>query len=229
MASLVEAHVIRSSAAAVFVFGLGLGISAPALAQAQGPMRTIEVGGVAGINSFTLAGLGDTTAHSRTAFYAGVAAQFPLPGGWFVEPQAIYTGKGVSTRSMYLIWPVDNVIRLDYVAFPVLVGRRFGGRLQERLYAGPELEFNLNCEIGSTIVGNPNVPMTSTCTEVGLVMHRIDLGVTGGGGVAFAFGRGTLSLEARFTAGVTSISSVKTVRNQGFGVGVGYTISPSRF
>ena len=221
---------IRRFAGVPLVTGLVLGAAAPAQGQARYPMQTIEVGAVAGFNSFTLAGIGDSTAHARTAFYGGVAAAFPLPGSFFVEPQVVYAGKGVAVRAISMfLGPSNNEIRLDYLEFPVLFGRRFGGRVQGRLYAGPELEFNVNCELGGTFVSEPNLPDWVTCGNAGMTMHKTDLGVTGGGGLALPVGRGTFSLEARYTFGLTSISTVKTVRNEGFSLGVGYTISPSRF
>ena len=220
---------LRRSAYAPLIVCLGLGTAVPALAQTRHPLQESEIGAVGGLNSFTLAGSGDSSFSSRTTFYAGVAFLVPLSRNAFVEPQLVYAGKGTNARSTGMFGAINNAFRLNYVEVPVLVGLRFGTRVQPRVYAGPEVEFNINCELTATYISQPYIPNTTTCRDAGLVMRKIDAGVTGGVGVAFFYGRGTVSLEARYTLGLTSISTIKSVRNQGSSLGIEYTMPVGRF
>ena len=204
--------------------------AAPALAQGRHAMEGIEIGGVGGLSSFTLAGSGVTGEHARPTFYAGLALTAPLGRELFIEPQLVYAGQGSNTKySEGLFGVVDNSFRLTYLEVPLLIGLRFGNRPQARLYAGPAIAFNINCELTATPESEPNVTSATTCQDAGLVMKGVDLGVTGGGAVAFAFGRGTIPLEARYTLGLTTISTISSVRNQGLSLGVGYTLPVSQF
>ena len=212
----------------VLVF-IGLGSPAVAVAQTRSPMERLEIGAVGGLNAFTLAGTSDTNVHGRTTFHAGIVATVPLSPTAFLEPEFVYAGKGANARSSDVFGAINNAFRLTYIEVPVLVGLRFGTRLQPRVYVGPEIEFNINCELTATYIGQPNIPNTTTCADAGLVMKKIDAGVTGGGAIAFAYGRGTISLEGRYTLGLTTISTIRSVRNRGLSLGVGYTMPLASF
>jgi len=221
--------VISKSAFVLVFIGLGLGSPASATAQTRSPMERFEVGAVGGLNAFTLAGTGDTNIHGRSTFHAGIVATVPLGPRAFLEPQVVYAGKGANARSSDVFGAINSAFRLTYIEVPVLVGLRFGTRVQPRVYVGPEIEFNINCELTATYIGQPYIPNTTTCADAGLVMKQIDAGMTGGGAVAFAYGRGTVSLEGRYTVGLTTISTIRNVRHRGLSLGVGYTMPLAGF
>ena len=213
----------------LMIIGLGLGGPGSAAAQTRSPMEGFEIGAVGGLNAFTLSGAADTGVRGRTTFHAGVVATVPLSRRFFIEPEVVYAGKGANMMSSGMFGAINNAFRLTYIEVPLLLGLRFGERVQPRIYVGPEIEFNINCELTSTYVSQPNIPSTLTCADAGLAMKKTDAGVTGGGGIAFAYGRGTISLEGRYTLGLTTISTIKSVRNRGLSLGVAYTMSPGRF
>lgn len=214
---------------AVVIASLGLFVAAQGMAQSRSPMEALEIGAVGGLNSFTLAGSADSGVSSRTTFYAGVALAVPLGPHTFIEPELVYAGKGANYKTSDMFGAINVALRLSYLEAPVLLGLKFGGPVQPRLYAGPDIEVNINCEITAVYVGQPFVPNTVTCADAGLVMKKIDFGVTGGGGLTFAYGRGTISLEARYTLGLTTISTIRTITNRGYSLGVGYTMPLKNF
>jgi hypothetical protein len=200
--------------------GLSCALAASALAQGTtwkaagtGP----QIGPVAGVNIFTFGGANTSGVKSRTAFYAGLALDVPLGGTLFVQPEVLYAQKGAKETDPTL---GTLTLKLAYVEVPILLGFNFGSpsSVRPRIYAGPSVGINLSCDFEETLSG---VSQSASCSSLSTSIKSLDLGVTGGGGVAIPFGRAMFTLDARYTLGLTKITDGGTAKNQGFSVGAG--------
>jgi len=92
----------------------------------------------------------------------------------------------------------------DYLQLPLLLQLELPSTagLMPFLLGGPSLGVKLKCTL--EFVGG-GVRSSDDCdSQRGLQSHRLDAGVVGGGGVAWAFGAAMVSVEARYAAGLRS-------------------------
>ncbi len=187
-------------------------------------MGGVQIGAVAGVNVFTFGGSDASGVTSRTAFYGGVALTVPLGASAFLEPQVVYSAEGAKTTvNDSTLGTIERTFKLGYIEVPILFGFNFGraGGTRPHLYAGPAVGINVGCDMEAAAEG---ITVTSSCSDAGVTVKTIDLGVTGGGGVTFPVGRGTISIDARYTLGLTDVFDGPNMKNQGFSVGAGFTI-----
>lgn len=184
----------------------------------------MQLGVVAGANIFTFGGSDASGVTSRTAFYAGAALTIPLGANAFVEPQLLYSAEGakMTVFDSTLATNVTGTFKLAYLRVPVLFGLNFGsaGGVRPRIYAGPAIGIKASCNLEASAMGTS---VSSSCTDVDLKMKGVDLGVTGGGGATIPVGRGTISVDARYTLGLTDVYDALNMKNKGFSIGAGFT------
>ena len=200
---------------------LTVAVAATALAQSKGSKLGYQLGPVAGANLFTFGGSDATGAKTRTAFYVGAALRAPLGGGGvFLEPQVLYSQEGAKYTD-----PTIGTLTLKsaYLEVPILLGIDFGhgSSVTPHLFAGPAIGVNMSCDLEVT---NGSITTSGACKDNGLTLKTLDLGVTGGGGITMPIGRSTFLIDARYTLGLTDITSGSNLKNQGFSVGAGLTI-----
>jgi hypothetical protein len=215
--------------ALVGTLALSLAVTATAFGQTKGSKGSTgsnggaQIGPVAGVNIFTFGGSDASGATSRTAFYAGLALRAPLSPTVFVEPQLLYFQVGAKTTvNDPQLGTVEGTFKLSYIEVPILFGVNFGhGGLGPHLVAGPAIGLKAGCDISATAAG---VSASSKCSDAGVTIKSTDFGVTGGGGFTFALGRGTASIDARYTLGLAKIADGSNITNQGFSIGAGFTL-----
>lgn len=204
------------------VVSLSLSMATSAVGQVKAYRPGAQVGPVAGVNIFTLGGSDASGAKSRTSFYVGGALTLPIGEHTFVELQLLYAGKGAST-TVYdpSAGNVSGELKLAYLEVPVLLGYSFagGGGISPRIYVGPTVGVNLSCDVSASAAG---LSYSASCGANSV--KTVDIGVTGGAGIAIPVGRAALSLGARYTLGLTPISDGGNSKNQGFSIGAGLVL-----
>jgi hypothetical protein len=164
---------------------------------AQGTTGQRSRFGIAGgFNSSTIGGTDFTDASRRNGFIAGVLLVFPVASNVAIQPELLYTSKGVTGNDT----DFNAALKMNYIEVPVLVRVDVptSGRVRPFLYAGPAVSFKASCNIE---VSGQGVNINSNCDDFessGTKMKTVDYGLVGGGGLAFDVGGRTFSIGARY-------------------------------
>ena len=137
----------------------------------------------------------------------------PLGRFLAVQPElAYYRRNGVS-------YVGASTLRLvaDYVEIPILLqaGLRTSSGITPFVAAGPSFSFRVRCRLQFAGGG---LNTDEDCNARGEPSRRLDIGVAGGGGLAWTVGGATISLESRLTAGLlrqvlpTDVSDERTIQ-----------------
>jgi hypothetical protein len=122
-------------------------------------------------------------------------------------------------------------IGLDYVEIPVLARVNLGGqssRIRPFLVAGPAFGWQLDCGVTVDAAAGGTEPDCDDLTEnFGETFRDYEMGAVVGGGIDFSVGGiGSLSLDARYTRGLSDIGegeNALNIRNQAFTLMLGYS------
>ena len=161
------------------LFAALLCVAAPLAAQPSFGLR-------AGLNVSTIRPDNDVDLADRSAklgFVGGVFAEVPVASGVAIQPEVLYTQKGVKRDA-----PNEDV-SVDYIEVPVLVkaGLPLSDLLDVDVFAGPALAFKM----GSDDSSEPDEAST-------IRYNSTNLGVVLGAGVA----SGPFGVDARYTFSV---------------------------
>lgn len=175
----------------------------------------------------------DNTSY-RTGFTGGVYLSYAFDEDFSIEPEILYTVKGVKSNLYEYedLVSVDLTASFSYIEIPVLLTYTFSGaqKVKPRVYAGPSFAYNLSSEV--EIAAWP----LSVSADVSSLTHVTDFGIVAGGGISYPFDQGALTLDARFQYGFTNVImsgdfnvngspetiSVDDFKNYGFSVMIGY-------
>jgi hypothetical protein len=203
--------------------GLSVAVTAPGFSQGVGPKNVpvppMEFGILGGVNVFTFGGADASGVKSRTSFFAGASLTVPLGQMLFVEPQAVYSGKGATADIDVNGTIVNGALKLAYLEVPVLLGVNLsrGEASGVRIFAGPAVGFKVSCTISATVSG---VSSSQDCGSG--VVKSTDFGVTGGAGFSLHLNRFNLNLAGRYTLGLAKVDeSGGDIKNRGFSIGAG--------
>jgi opacity protein-like surface antigen len=142
----------------------------------------------------------------RTGFIVGGYLLTPLHGNLGIQFEVLYAQKGAKNLTL-ISGPTEVALemtaRLSYVELPVLVRYSFrqSGRIRPYAYAGPSIGLKTSANVSGTSTGVGNTD--SFEEDVSSSTRTTDVGIAAGGGVEF----GRLVVDARFTNGLTSVSS----------------------
>lgn len=196
------------------------------LAGAQQAKAQDMVGAKAGLVS---ANLDDSGADARTSFGFGAFARFPVGDAWTMQPEVLYMPKGFTTEQE----GVDATWSLNYIQVPVLVQYHFPveGSVAPRLFAGPALAVEAGCDISGSDGGTSASIACSDFDEFGLDLETksFEYGLVFGGGIDFAAGSATVTLDGRYDMGLSDVLEAEGVsdgQNQAwaFFAGVGFPV-----
>lgn len=126
----------------------------------------------------------------------------------------------------------DASIKIEYIEIPVLLHLplTYGASFAPYVMGGPAFAFDIGCEqsLGDTEVDCED-------DSLGDVFQRksIDIGLSAGGGLAFAMGPGAVLVEGRYTWGLTNINDSEEadpieVKNRSILLLAGYSIPLGR-
>lgn len=94
----------------------------------------------------------DDKAVVNVGFYGGVTGTYFISESAFLQAEALYTRKGISTKSEYTGKYSRNI---SYIQVPLFFGIALGSDSDFRLMAGPEFAFALGNQIRQDAALNP--------------------------------------------------------------------------
>ena len=192
-----------------------LGGSAPA--QAQQWTGSLKLGGAVTTFSGDLAA-GNTTWDPRTGLAAGGAVGYNFGNGFIPQLEITYIRQGASTDIDFDGIPERIRSDLTYLQIPLLLQYRFdtGGYLHPRFFAGPMVAFQVDAHL-TFRVPESNVSQTDEDDSI----ESRDYGAVAGAALEIDVADQRLSLEARFSLGMTDITKPNeddvdtTLKNRG--------------
>ncbi len=176
---------------------------------------------------FTVPGSGNTiTPDFKGGFIGGAFATYNFTDMIAVQPEVLFTMKGARHNTDLTVPGVGtaNNFRalLNYIEIPVLlkVMPMSQSNVHPEVYVGPAVSFLLSArskyDIGGSTISN----------DIKSELHSTDFGVAFGAGVGYGLGSGKLSLDARYTLGVTKIYKTTpqpNIRNSSISLLAGYS------
>lgn len=203
---------------------LTLGVTSLAAQVGAAAVPAPRLGFLAGLNSATLVGeptLNEgETLDRRNGAAGGVYLALPLGAtGLAFRPELLYVQKGVrshvATPSPYAV-DVRATIRLSYAEAPLLLQYTVptAGRLRPQFYFGPAIALRTGCQLVARVEADtPAETSNVACDDLGAVLaedapsfRRVDVGGVAGGALAFDLGDRALTVGARYTHGLRSIT-----------------------
>jgi hypothetical protein len=207
---------IRSSAALILVLFV-----VPSAGRAQdGP---VSLGVIAGANVADQAGQDVFTPHDRIGFIGGVSGAFRLASRWSIQLDGLYVQKGGRENNDNDPGDLDDELSLEYLEFPLLLKFSFTeGGTRPELFVGPSFAFELSCSYDAFPDGSSD-PVD--CSEAGLQIRSLDVGVAFGADVEIPLGSGQLVIDGRGVVGLSSFDDSDAnldFRNRILALMVGY-------
>lgn len=199
------------------------GVAALAFGATAASAQTIGFKAGASLSNLSIDGSTEGLDY-RTGFVGGGFIRFGF-GRLGIQPEILSVTKGAELDD-----PAgDESISIEYVAIPVLLHLplTYGASFAPYIMGGPEFAFDIGCEqeVGGVAVD---------CDDAGVDEFQrksLDIGLSAGGGLAFAVGPGALLVEGRYTWGLTNIQEVETeseVKNRSAYLMAGYSIPLGR-
>lgn len=225
---MLSRHVFVLSALLAASF-TSLGAQEPAV---RGPTR---FGALAGVNVATLRGEGDIGVGHLVGFVGGAYLALPLTAALSFRPELLYAMKGARTVSGVGSAEVDSRVKLRYVEVPLLLAVDLpsipvSASVRPQLYAGPSVALKVSCH---TQISSRALSLDGDCEDFDeldeeVALKTFDVGAMIGGALQFDLRRGTVSLGARYTFGLTNIVDGGETKNRVLGVVASYELPIGR-
>jgi len=168
----------------------------------------------------------------RTGFTGGLVLNYAFNDAFSLQPELLYTSKGVTSNLYEGIVSVDVTASFDYLELPVLAKYTFltDRKFRPCVFAGPSVAYSVGSEL--EISSWP----AAVSVDVSSLTHVSDFGLIAGAGFGYEVGGGVLTFDARFERGFTNVImsgdfeingstqtiSVDDFKNYGFAFTVGY-------
>lgn len=136
----------------------------------------------------------DDVREYRAGFTAGVFLDYRITETIAIQPEILYTRKGVKSNLYDGFVRFDMDVSFDYVELPIVIKYVFrpGERFRPWLYAGPSFAYCLGSEIEFTLW------WFSASVDFSSLAHTTDFGMLAGAGFSYPLGRGAVTFDARF-------------------------------
>lgn len=186
---------MRRMLAVLVMAGVAL-MAGTAVAQDSG---LVAKGVKAGVSLATFGGddvdMGTVSAGTRTGLAVGGFLTFAMGPNFAFQPELLYVQKGAK----YEEGDESATFKFAYLDIPLLLKARFptSGSVRPNLFAGPVGSLKLSAD-GEATEGDLSMSM-----DISDMVKGFDFGMAFGGGLDFAMGQNTLSLDARYTLGLT--------------------------
>ena len=139
--------------------------------------ESFQFGVKGGVNFANIAGDDSNDPNSRTAFYAGLVAEFPIAENFSIQPEVIYSAQGatIATIDQDNIFDIDDntEYQLDYIQVPLLAKIYLVDGLEFGTAAGLEYKF----DNGLFIQGRYTRGFTKIYDDVKAYNYAIQAGV----------------------------------------------------
>lgn len=218
-------------------YGAAIAVALIACIHADADAGRISYGAKAGIIMSNLTQTPeswDDAKSYKTGFTGGVFMNYAFNERFSIQPELLYTMKGMKGNLYDGLVSVDVTASFDYFELPVLAVYTFPGseKLKPRVYAGPSFAYNLGSEL------KISAWLASASVDFSSLTQTTDFGVVAGAGFDYALGKGILTFDVRYQLGFTNVimtgdfdlnGSAQTIsgddfKNYGFAFLVGYGI-----
>lgn len=137
----------------------------------------------------------------KTGFTGGVFMNYAFNERFAVQPELLYTQKGVRDNLYDGLILVDLEAHFDYLELPVLAIYTFSPKSKPRpfVYGGPSFAYCIGSEL------EVSASIFSVGIDFSDLTHVTDFGLVAGGGLDYPVGNGSLLLDARFHLGFTNV------------------------
>ena len=204
---------MRKLATWIVVLALGLCMSTVA-AQAQ--IGLLGKGIKAGVNFANLHGSDVRSGlDSRTGIAGGLYLRYGIGTALYIQPEVLYSMKGSKTT----VADTTTTLKLDYIEVPIMLKYAFqgsGSSITPNIGVGPAFAFKVSAKDSED---------PGQTADVSSDFKGFDLGLAFAGGLDFAAGPSAVSLDVRYTMGLSKIGNstpTPSVKNGAWTVSVGY-------
>jgi hypothetical protein len=135
----------------------------------------------------------------RVGFAAGGFLAIRFGGGFSIQPEVLFTQKGVKLDVSESGLSGDVTYKADYLDVPVLARLTFGKGVRGYVFAGPSFDIKLNAKMKVGIMGQ------SEEEDISDQVEDFEFAVAFGGGIEL----GPLLLEARWSEGLSNLNTAK--------------------
>ena len=136
----------------------------------------------------------------RVGYAVGGFVAIRFGNGFSIQPEALYTQKGMGASAPGGTASTEFELKADYVDVPLLARFTFGKGLRGYVFAGPSLNFLISAKAKSGSFENGSE------TDVSEDMEAFEAALVLGGGIEI----GPLLVEARWSEGLTNILAEAT-------------------
>ncbi len=177
-----------------------------------------------GLNFANLRGddVEDLDLNSKMGFCAGGFITYSINDMLAIQPEILFTMKG--TKQEEELWgeTFKQTISLNYLEIPVLAKLSIPGQgsFVPNLFIGPYLAIKLTGKVKVEYAGESEEEDIED-------LKGTDFGLVFGGGVDFALGSSKVTVDARYTLGLTTIDASEweaDIKNGVFSLMVGYSL-----
>ncbi|MEM8998621.1 MAG: porin family protein [Bacteroidota bacterium] len=184
-------------------------------ASAQSFFDDVGIGVRGGLNLSTITGDDFDSPDSRTSFYIGILAEFPLSEKFSLQSELFYSAQGFDIGDEPLPDGSDAIydatLKLDYIQIPILMKVYLAKGLN--LHGGPQFGFNVNEEISIDIPGDDDLDIELDDA------NSFDFQITNG--LEYKI-KDVFLIQARYTFGLTDIIDDVDSRTSNISFGIGY-------
>ncbi|UCF06583.1 MAG: PorT family protein [bacterium] len=176
----------------------------------------------------------EQTKSFKVGFMGGVYLNYAFNENFSIQPELLYTQKGVKDNLYDGFITIDLTASFDYIELPVLAKYTFTWKesFKPYIYAGPSFAATVSSELEVSAL------LLSTEIDFSDLTHVTDFGLVAGAGFDYALGKGVLVFDTRFQIGFTNVilsgdfeidGSTQTIdeddfKNFGFAFMAGYGI-----
>jgi len=138
----------------------------------------------------------DVGTSQRIGFAAGGFLMVRWTNGFAIQPEVLYTQKGVKIDVSGGSDVGQARVKADFLDVPILARYTIGKGVRGYLFAGPSLDFKLNAKIKADVLG------ASQEEDISSDVKSFEFALVVGGGVEL----GPILLEARWSEGLTDLA-----------------------
>ncbi len=138
---------------------------------------------------------------AKAGFTGGMVLLYEFNDQLAIQPELLYTQKGVKSNLYEGIILVDVAATFTYVELPILLRYQvpLKGKFKPFVFAGPSISYSLSSELEFS------ASILSATVDIGSITHVSDFGLVAGGGFGYEVGSGLLTLDARVYYGFTNV------------------------
>jgi hypothetical protein len=132
----------------------------------------------------------------RKGFAAGGFLTVRFDNGFGIQPEVLYTQKGVKLTASVDTVSAEITLKTDFVDVPILARYTFGRGARGYVFAGPSFDFKASAKVKTNVIG------VSEEEDIAEDVENFELALVFGGGVEL----GPVLVEARWSEGLTNLA-----------------------